>query len=65
MALTLLQIVNAAQAELGLPQSATVVGNSDATTQQMFALANRALDELRREKLNGPPTPDQGGPEGA
>jgi hypothetical protein len=48
MSLTLLQIVNAAQAELGLPQSATVVGNSDATTQQMLALANRALDELRR-----------------
>jgi hypothetical protein len=48
MPLTLLQIVNAAQAELGLPQSATVVGNSDATTQQMLALANRALDELRR-----------------
>ena len=48
MALTLLQIVNAAQAELGLPQSATVVGNPDPTTVQMLALANRVLDELRR-----------------
>lgn len=28
--------------------AATVVGNTDATTQQMFALANRVLDELRR-----------------
>lgn len=46
--LTLLQMVNAAQAELGLPQSATVINNTDATTQQMLALANRVLDELRR-----------------
>jgi len=48
MPLSLLQIVNRAQAELGLPQSTTVVGNTDPTTQQMFALANRTLDELRR-----------------
>lgn len=48
MPLTLLQIVQRVQAELGLPQAATVVGNTDATTQQMFALANRVLDELRR-----------------
>lgn len=48
MALTLLQIIQRAQAELGLPQAATVIGNTDATTQQMFALANRVLDELRR-----------------
>lgn len=34
--------------ELGLPKALTVVGNTDATTQQMFALANRVLDELRR-----------------
>lgn len=45
---TLLQIVQAAQGELGLPQSSTVVGNSDATTLQMFNLANRVLDEIRR-----------------
>jgi hypothetical protein len=48
MALTLLQIINQAQAELGLPQSATVIGNADPTTVQMYALANRVLDELRR-----------------
>ncbi len=48
MPLSLLQIVRRAQAELGLPQASTVVGNSDATTVQMLALANRTLDELRR-----------------
>lgn len=48
MTLTLLQIVQRAQAELGLPQAATVIGNTDATTTQMLALANRTLDELRR-----------------
>lgn len=48
MTKTLLQIVQTAQAELGLTQSATVAGNSDVTTVQMFALANRCLDELRR-----------------
>ena len=46
--LTLLQIVQAAQAELGLPQSTTVVNNSDPTTVQMFNLANRVLDTVRR-----------------
>ncbi len=45
---TLLQIVQAAQGELGLPQASAVVGNSDATTTQMFSLANRVLDETRR-----------------
>jgi hypothetical protein len=48
MTLTLLKIIQGAQAELGLPQAATVIGNSDATTTQMLALANRVLDELRR-----------------
>ena len=48
MPLTLLQIVQAAQGELGLPQSVSVVGNSDATTVQMYNLCNRVLDELRR-----------------
>ena len=48
MSLTLLQMINQAQAELGLPQSATIVGNTDPTTIQMYALANRVLDELRR-----------------
>jgi hypothetical protein len=42
-------MVRTAQAELGLPQSATVFDiNADATGAQMAALANRALDELRR-----------------
>lgn len=50
---TLLQIVQAAQAELGLPQSATVVGNSDPTTVQMYNLANRVLDEMRRMAPTG------------
>ena len=48
MARTLLQMINAAQGELGLPQSATIIGNTDVTTVQMFNLANRVLDELRR-----------------
>lgn len=48
MPLTLLQIIQRTQAELGLPQASTVIGNTDATTQQMLALANRTLDELRR-----------------
>jgi hypothetical protein len=48
MPLTLLQIINTAQNELGLPASATIVGNTDPTTVQMFALTNRILDELRR-----------------
>lgn len=45
---TLLQIVNDAQAELGLPKSSTVVNNPDPTTTQMFSLANRCLDEMRK-----------------
>jgi hypothetical protein len=53
MPLTLLKIVQAAQAELGLPQSSTVIGNSDPTTQQMLALANRVVDELRRSNPTG------------
>jgi hypothetical protein len=53
MPLSLLQIIQRAQAELGLPQASSVVGNSDATTTQMFALANRCLDELRRCKDDG------------
>lgn len=51
--LSLLQIVQKAQAELGLPQSSTVVGNTDPAAQQMLALANRTLDELRRWKEDG------------
>lgn len=48
MGLTLLQMIQRAQAELGLPQCSFVVGNADATTTQMLALSNRVLDELRR-----------------
>jgi len=51
MALNILQMVQQAQAELGLPQSVSVFGQSgatDLTGTQMGALANRALDELRR-----------------
>lgn len=48
MPLNLLQIVNRTQGELGLAQSSTVVGNPDATTVQLFNLANRVLDDLRR-----------------
>jgi hypothetical protein len=48
MPLTLLQIIQAAQGELGLPQASSVIGNTDPTTTQMLALANRVLDELRR-----------------
>lgn len=50
---TLLELVNTTQAELGLVQSTTVIGNSDATTVQMLALINLELDELRREKQQG------------
>ncbi len=50
MALTVLQMVQQAEAELGLPQSASVFGPGvqDNTGIQMGALANRVLDELRR-----------------
>jgi hypothetical protein len=53
MALTLLQIVQNAQAELGLPQATSVISNTDPTTVQMFNLANRVLDEMRRMNPTG------------
>src|SRR5882672_3827218 len=53
MPLTLLNIIQNVQAELGLPMSATVAGNTDLTTIQMFALANRMLDEMRRVHPTG------------
>lgn len=46
-------MINNAQGELGLPQAATVVGNTDPTTLQMFLLANRVLDEMRRMHPTG------------
>lgn len=42
----LLVIANQVTAELGLPQLASVVGNTDATARQILALANRTGDEL-------------------
>ena len=45
---TILQIVNQAQAELGLTQSTTVVGNTaDLSAPQFLALLNSAGEELR------------------
>jgi hypothetical protein len=49
MPLTILQMVQRAEAELGLPQSTSVFTSAaDNTGTQMGALANRVLDELRR-----------------
>lgn len=49
MALTVLQMVQQAEQELGLPMSSTVYSlGTDNTGQQMGALANRVLDEMRR-----------------
>lgn len=48
---TLLQIIQSAQRELGLPVASTVIGNSDQTTIQMYAFANQELDELRQRHL--------------
>jgi hypothetical protein len=51
MPLTILQMVQAAEAELGLPVSTSVFGQNgptDSTGTQMGALANRAMDEIRR-----------------
>jgi len=53
MPLNLLGIIQAVQAELGLPQAASVVNNTDPTTTQMYYLANRTLDELRRMHPTG------------
>lgn len=51
---TLLQIVNAAQQELGLPQSATVVGNStDATATQMLGFVQLGMEELSKKNDYG------------
>lgn len=49
MGLTILQMVNRVESELGLPRSSTVYGASASdTSRQMGALADRTLDELRR-----------------
>jgi hypothetical protein len=46
MALNILQMIQAAENELGLPASTSL--SSDSTGIQMLALANRVLDEMRR-----------------
>jgi len=55
--MTILQMVQQAEAELGLPVSASVYGTTggvtDATGTQMGALANRVLDEMRRMNPTG------------
>lgn len=48
--MNLLQIVNAALGELGLPSVATVIGSRDPTAIQMLALANREGNELWRTR---------------
>jgi hypothetical protein len=47
MSRTLLQIITTVQAELGLSQASSVIGNTDITTSQMLALLNTAVDDLR------------------
>lgn len=47
---SLLQMISQVQGELGLPQSATVIGNADPTTVQMLNLMQGLLDELREMK---------------
>ena len=48
MARTLLQIVREAQAQLGLVQSSTVIGNPDLTTVQLLAFANMVVEDLNK-----------------
>lgn len=45
---TLLAIIQAVQQELGLPQSATVIGNTDVTTSQLLGLAQLEVEELAK-----------------
>ena len=44
---TLLGIINQAQQELGLPQSSTIIGNTDPTTVQMLGMAQKTGEEIR------------------
>lgn len=53
MARTVLQIINAAQQELGLPVSATIFGNSDISTVQLLAFLQLANEELRDDNDEG------------
>lgn len=47
---TLQQIINQVQAELGIPQTTGVIGNSDASTLQLLNLLTGLGDDLRRMK---------------
>lgn len=44
---TVLQLINQVQQELGLPQSATVIGNTDPTTVQLLSFLQLANEDLR------------------
>lgn len=48
--MNLLQIINAALGELGLPQQTTIIGSRDPTAVQMLNLANREGNELWRAR---------------
>ena len=50
---TLLAIINQAQGELGLPQSATVAGNTDQTTVQMLSILQKIGEEVRDHPEDG------------
>ena len=54
--MTLLELVQQVCAEMGLPKPASVIGNTDPQTSQMFALLNRLGKDLTRqfdwERLN-------------
>lgn len=50
---TLLEIVNAAQSELGLPNSTTIIGNTDPAARQMLALLNAVGEDLRDTPEDG------------
>ena len=53
MGRTVLQMVNQAQRELGLPVSATVFGNEDVTTQQLLGFLTYSLEEIRKAPDTG------------
>lgn len=50
---TLLNMVQTAQQELGLPQAATVIGNSDLITNQMLGFIQADLEEIRLRNEKG------------
>lgn len=51
--MNLLQIVQTAATELGLPVPVSVVGSTDPQTMQLYALANREGDNLYRQAGDG------------